>query len=347
MSYGHSGSQRRLEEEVESLRNQQGGDIITVRGPGPRRPTNNAGATRRRPFPRLPHVTNPATYSYPAGSLPWNMQPSGRAVLPPMQQVALSRATTPVFVAFHQQGAASFQRATAATVLQVPGGAGPRLDSNNAAPANVVQMPFVNQSGPGCNIRHVAARAYEGSKAAATNLAHRPKIEEFYAFCNIACIDEEIGTRYLVTESKLYRFLWYHAFCEQKGRGGKKRGANGDFKEPEPPAFNARVYRDLLAKYEGLPDDSSPPDPKNPIGKEALSQYKNALKHLHHMQKTVHVTVSTRWEDVFTDDAQKLVEIVRERKPRIRKASYKEKVNGEFAPFLYLEAVPKIEKKTV
>ena len=74
------------------------------------------------------------------------------------------------------------------------------------------------------------------------------------------------------------------------------------------------------------------PDPENPVGPETLNTYKAVLFNIYQYQYA-HGIINDTWKHIFDGKCRDLVKMVKERTHRIRRASYKEKLNGEFAPF--------------
>ena len=60
---------------------------------------------------------------------------------------------------------------------------------------------------------------------------------------------------------------------------------------------------------------------------------------------TYHASITNAWEHVWTSNFDKVRDHVKNRKQRIKKENYMEKVDGEFAPYAIVEHYGKIENK--
>ena len=78
----------------------------------------------------------------------------------------------------------------------------------------------------------VVQRTNAENRRSNTKAAYDPKVEEYYQFCNHFAHHIPLAMRYTVTHEKLYAFLVYQAFREQRTRGGGKRRSDGT----HPPA---------------------------------------------------------------------------------------------------------------
>jgi hypothetical protein len=135
--------------------------------------------------------------------------------------------------------------------------------------------------------------------------------------------------------------MYYQSFREQKKRGGDKAArARGEY-------FNAEDFRKVMSVFDNdLDEDVSPdafPHPVKPIAKSTFEQYKAVLKCLHTEQVTRGVCGMT-WDLIWQLPCQRLLKHVKERAPMIKKATYQEKVSGEFAPYTIVERYSEIEQ---
>jgi hypothetical protein len=113
-----------------------------------------------------------------------------------------------------------------------------------------------------------------------TALAYDPKCEEFYRFCDYHSKHHPEALRYTVNANRLFAFLTYHAFREQRQRGGKKGRKNED-DENRNAEFDPQEYDRIIATYGALDltnADVTIPDPANPIGADAMNTYKSAVR---------------------------------------------------------------------
>jgi hypothetical protein len=172
-----------------------------------------------------------------------------------------------------------------------------------------------------------------------TRKAFDPKQKEFEGFCDYLYGNDMY--RYNLTFEKVFKFMYYQSFREQKKRGGDKAArARGEY-------FNAEDFRKVMSVFDNdLDEDVSPedfPHPVKPIANSTFEQYKAVLKCLHTEQVTRGVCGMT-WDLIWQLPCQRLLKHVKERAPMIKKATYQEKVSGEFAPYTIVERYSEIEQ---
>ena len=81
--------------------------------------------------------------------------------------------------------------------------------------------------------RTVAIALSNGHRPSNTKKAYDPKKKEWYDFCDHQYRSLEPYMRYTVNNDKLYRFIYYQCFREQKTRKGVGRGVVQGFKPSE------------------------------------------------------------------------------------------------------------------
>jgi len=175
-----------------------------------------------------------------------------------------------------------------------------------------------------------------------TAKAYDPKKAEWNAFCNCYMSHQDLSTRYTVTSDKCFAFLTYHAFREQRQRGGKKFvGGSRPPTEFDPSEFNAiiKTYGELNL----LNPNVSIPDPKKPLGHDALNTYKSVVRYIHDGQKASNAN-NLAWDLIYDGKCKALVGMVKARKIRVRRANFEEKLDHEFSPFTTLDQVGNIEE---
>jgi Centromere DNA-binding protein complex CBF3 subunit, domain 2/Transcriptional activator of glycolytic enzymes len=170
-----------------------------------------------------------------------------------------------------------------------------------------------------------------------TRKALDPKQQEFEQFCDY--IGGNDIYRYNLNFDKVYKFLYYQTFREKKKAGGDRAARKrGEY-------FNIEDYRSVVNYYlqgeEATPKNF--PHPVNPIAKATFEQYKMVIKNMHTDQVTRGVCGMT-WDLIWQLPCQRLMKHVKERTPKVKKATYQEKVNGEFAPYTMVERYEDIEK---
>ena len=138
--------------------------------------------------------------------------------------------------------------------------------------------------------------------------------------------------------NKVFNFMFYQVFRDQKRRGGTKGGGLG--------ACSPHDYEHVISTYSSYMNgqEGRIPDPEKPIGKAAIAQYRAALRKLHIWQVASNVT-SLSWDFVFTDQSRNLVTISDKRAARKKKENYEEKVTKMFTPYQAVEQFDVIENE--
>jgi hypothetical protein len=172
-----------------------------------------------------------------------------------------------------------------------------------------------------------------------TRKTQEPKIKEFYHFCELV-YPHERHFKYNLTAEKVYKFMVFQAFREQKKRGGdanKSRLECGEY-------FDLVQYELIMEVYGSRSGgNASYPSPQNPIGAKAIESYRAVMKQIHVEQESRHVCGLT-WEQIWKKPCLHLYRHVQERAPMIKKMTYQEKVDGEFAPYAIVERYEDIKQ---
>ena len=167
----------------------------------------------------------------------------------------------------------------------------------------------------------------------------KPKQDEYNDFCKTVWPDNDLAI--IMNHEKVYKFMYYQAFREQKPRGGRKRG------DDTGSSFNYEEYQTVMrvtdAAVAQLARDQLP-NPKKPTTISVFNAYKAVMRKIYKEQKTLNV-LSLQWDDIWTDACRDIELHVKNRAPKVKKETYQEKVNGEFTPFQFVERFPDIENE--
>ena len=165
--------------------------------------------------------------------------------------------------------------------------------------------------------------------------AMEPKEKEYIEYCNKAYPNDL--HRHTLKYEKVYKFMVYQSFREQKPRGGPKALRNSGVR------FDYELYKSMLKEIV-LPESGQliTPTPKRPIGIATFDMYRAVFRRMHRNQLAQNVT-GEHWEAVWKEGLVELRKHVQRRAPRIKKETYQEKVSGEFAPFSIVERYNEIE----
>ena len=186
-----------------------------------------------------------------------------------------------------------------------------------------------------------------------TAAAYDPKTAEYYDFCNHVYPDVHESTRYTVTPSKMFRFLFYHAMRNKYSTGSRKKGQNHGFDgtnyDTVWQSYQERVQRfkeqcQCGRKVSAEELEALFPDPVNPIGADAMNTYKTVVRGI--WERQVEAGANTLAFDlIYTYESKSVIRMVQTRHARIRRKTYQEKIEGDFAPFQSMDQVPVIEAK--
>jgi hypothetical protein len=175
-----------------------------------------------------------------------------------------------------------------------------------------------------------------------TKLAYDGRQAEYYSFCKHVYKDSHDSTKYTIGTEKVFLFLFYCAFRDKYKCGGKKTAEPKDsFVTSDYDSITAQwsQYQQLI--IDGMID--AIPDPKNPCHYDSLNTYKTVLNNIWCDQAALNANGLT-WELIFTRKCKNLMNMVKERKSRIKRKLYKEKVDHEFTPFTSMAQVGNIEQ---
>jgi hypothetical protein len=171
-----------------------------------------------------------------------------------------------------------------------------------------------------------------------TARAQDPKVLEYFQFCDIHYSHDPY--RYVLECNKVYRFIWYQCFRNQRKKGGTKEErvarAQGNY-------FDNAEYEAVMSEFRSGPRTGFDlPQPQKPIGKCTLDAYKAVFRKIYKVQIAKKV-LATPWDQIWQMCFDELVQHVKERIPLMKKATYAEKVDGEFAPYMIVEHYDQIE----
>jgi hypothetical protein len=114
--------------------------------------------------------------------------------------------------------------------------------------------------------------------------------------------------------------------------------------------FDLEVYREILSHFQHDFDPESAeaiaryPQPTKPIGRCTFDQYKAVFRKLYKYQKAIGVQ-SHHWDEIWQMGLEELGKHVKTRQPMIKKLTFQEKIDGEFAPYTIVEHYPSIEEE--
>jgi Centromere DNA-binding protein complex CBF3 subunit, domain 2 len=172
-----------------------------------------------------------------------------------------------------------------------------------------------------------------------TQKCHEPKFEEYFEFCEFVYPEDRY--KYNINSEKVYRFMFYTAFREQKRRGGKKNSTK--------PRFDPFGYTTIMARFDGDPCSPGhtpmPVQSNKPMAWSSWDQYRQVLKKIHKVQLQEGHN-SLPWKDIiWTHACEDLEAHVKARVAFVKKATYQEKVDASFSPYSIVQHYPDIEEE--
>jgi hypothetical protein len=173
-----------------------------------------------------------------------------------------------------------------------------------------------------------------------TSTIYDAKSKEYFGYCTSLYPRDRYAM--VLSQYKVYRFMFYQSFRDQKKRGGTRDAtrANGNnFVRSDYDLVMAR-YDDYLSNRS---DGSAPPEPTKPVGKQTIDQYKAVLRWIYKSQ-TAQRVLALVWDQIWTLPCENLHKVVKERRSAMKKLNYEEKLEAEFAPYTAVMQYDQIEE---
>jgi Centromere DNA-binding protein complex CBF3 subunit, domain 2 len=205
---------------------------------------------------------------------------------------------------------------------------------------DVTRLLSPNENELNSNLEEAVLNLRDDVRPENTAKSQDPKVLEYFQYCDV--IYEWDPYRCILSCAKVYRFMWYTCFREQRPKGATKAQR---LARQQGHYFNEAEYREVMRAFENGPADLlSLPQPKKPIGKCTFDSYKAVLHKIYKVQIAKKVLTGTTWDQIWQICFDELYKHVKERIPLLKKASYAEKVDGEFAPYMIVEHYGPIEE---
>jgi hypothetical protein len=192
------------------------------------------------------------------------------------------------------------------------------------------------------NLATAVKRINQQNRKDNTTAAYDPKVSEFYEYCEHRFAGLHVSSRFTVNAAKCYEFLFYHAMRNKYKQGGKRRS------EGSAHGFDKKDFDDVYHRYgrlcnsaEGASDDVA--DPTDPCGFDLVNTYKSVVFNIW-MTQVASQSNSQSWDMIFTMPCKELMTMVKNRRQRIKRKTYKEKIDADFAPFTSLSQITCIER---
>ena len=163
------------------------------------------------------------------------------------------------------------------------------------------------------------------------------KIAEFFQHCDLVYPNDLY--KYYLTFDKVYKFMFYQAFREQKKAGTTKANIKkGIF-------FNKEEFDAMVDEFAHTPGHLvRRPTPKKPISESCCAQHKQVFRKIYKVE-IARGCQNKGWDHIWQEPLDQVYRIVKTRKASVRKANYEEKVGAEFAPCLTATKHPNMEEE--
>jgi hypothetical protein len=191
-------------------------------------------------------------------------------------------------------------------------------------------------------------RANEENRPPNTDKAYDGKLEEFKSFCDMQYQND--GYPRLITEAKLFIFLYYHAYRQARKRGKRKRS------EPQVPKFNkadfilvTNAYKSDIMGEGGAPTVAEVESKRqntgmNLVGFDVVNQYFCSI--MREYQKQIDNDSNRLMkEQLVSSRVKALIGLVKNRKARVKKANYLEKIDHKMSPYRVVQKLTAIEAR--
>jgi hypothetical protein len=168
--------------------------------------------------------------------------------------------------------------------------------------------------------------------------AYDPKREEFLQFCDFQYQATALERgRYTVTSEKVEVFMHYQCYRNKQPSLGSQRNSL-------PARFRPEEFNSILERYGNVGTDAVIEDPDNGLGHSCIVQYKAAIKRLWEEQVQELVNGVHNWEFIWGKPLNDMLKMVKERKRRISKKNYVEKMDHETSHYGSTNAIERIEE---
>ena len=188
------------------------------------------------------------------------------------------------------------------------------------------------------NLEQIVLGIAQEYRPDSTSAIYDAKSNEYFGYCTSLYPNDPYAK--VLSQYKVYRFMFYQCFRDQKKRGGSRETrASGN-------NFVRANYDEVMAKYMAFltsHDGSAPPEPAKPVGKQTIDQYKAVLLWVYKTQ-TARRVLSLVWDQIWTLPCEQLHKVVKERRSAMKKLNYEEKLEAEFAPYTAVMQYDQIEE---
>jgi hypothetical protein len=181
----------------------------------------------------------------------------------------------------------------------------------------------------------VVNRLYNENIKLNTVKSYEPRVMEFREYCDYVFSDLGPERWYTVTHEKVYPFMFYQCFREKKPHASQR---SSNF------YFNHEDYIAIHHKYSSLTVNQPVEYPKACLGiEESVMSYKAAIQKFHADQRDARINNCSWQDDVWLAKCEKLLNVVKGQKQRVKKSGYAEKVDHEMSPYGALDTIDQIE----
>jgi hypothetical protein len=219
-----------------------------------------------------------------------------------------------------------------------PRGRPSRTSQQPSPPSTTTRLTQPEETGLDSRLEQTVLRITSEYRPDSTSSIYDAKSQEYFQYCTSLYPNDPYAM--VLGQYKVYRFIFYQSFRDQKKRGGSKESRTNGTR------FVRSDYDAVMAKYQGWMDSadgSSPPEPAKPVGKQTIDQYKAVLRWVYKNQ-TAQRVLGLVWDQIWTLPCEQIHKVVKERRGAIKRLNYDEKLEAEFAPYTAVAQFDQIEE---
>jgi hypothetical protein len=175
------------------------------------------------------------------------------------------------------------------------------------------------------------------NKAPNTVRQYQTRMFEFFEFSDYVRPNQDITTRYMLTEANIFYFIWYTAYRSTRPTG--PTGKRKNHRENEEFLYFDSVDYERLKILHGSGSDKTPTEPSSGVSKSHFAQLKSALIWLHEEQ-IIHQVNDKHFDFIWTPKIKLFETMVNDRKVRMVRLRCSASPPTSFLPLTVLSYFP-------
>jgi hypothetical protein len=165
--------------------------------------------------------------------------------------------------------------------------------SSPAAPTTTMAPP--EETAMDSRLEQTVLRITYEYRPDSTTTVYDSKSNKYFQYCTSFYPNDPYAK--VLSQYKVYRFMFYQSFRNQKKRGGKSEDRATGTK------FSRADYDEVMGRYENFfssdNNRAAPPEPTKPVGKQTIDQYKAVLRWVYKTQ-TAQRVLGVVWDQIWT-----------------------------------------------